>query len=152
MGPERSKESKTRARAASVHLRTRSKHRLVELPQKRKKQASEFAGLLHTQQTVHIFKRVTQWLRTSAYDLPTCTKNRRASGRVCENSHYHDVLRETRSNQARKHLKNVLIAARWLGEQARMLVTSVAYFSQTPHLLTNSAPIEWRPKTPGCLR
>ena len=45
-----------------------------------------------------------------------------------------DMQRETRSNQARKRLNNVLIAARWLGQSSQILVTSIAYF---PRILTS---------------
>jgi hypothetical protein len=55
--------------------------------------------------------------RGGGYDVQIYTRNRCAFVRVCTNRHHHDVQRESLSNQARKRLYNVLIAARCLPKQ-----------------------------------
>ena len=55
-------------------------------------------------------------MRGDGYDVRIYTRNRCAFVRVCTSRRHHDVQRESLSTQARKRLRNVLIAARWLAQ------------------------------------
>ena len=79
-------------------------------PSKKDKQTSEFARVTGTiapacftlNKWRTYSRRTNQSLRTSGYDFPTRMQSRCTSGRICENSTYHDIQRETRGNQARR--------------------------------------------------